>query len=96
LGDGEDWMKVNAHSQLSIQGVSCGSAVVNVGLWNGDIISGDVGWLPGYNITIGVFVIPAQAGAQTPTYTIGQMRSLKADAFNAVHQGEKIIADVGY
>jgi hypothetical protein len=91
LGDGEDYVKINDHSQLSLQGVSCGSAVINVGVWNGDIITDNVGWLPGYNITIGVFVIPAQAGAQTPVYTSLQQSVINGKAFAAAHQGEQII-----
>jgi hypothetical protein len=91
LGDGSDWVKVNTYSQLALEGVSCGSAVINVGVWNGDIISGNIGWLPGYNITIGVFVIPAQAGAQAPTYTSLDIMAENGKAFAAAHQGEKII-----
>jgi hypothetical protein len=96
IGDGKDWINVNDNTQLSLQGVSCGSAVINVGLWNGDIFAENIGYVPGYNITIGVFVIPAQAGAQTPTYTSVQQSVINGKAFAAAHQGEKIVAADGY
>jgi hypothetical protein len=88
IGDGKDWMSVNENTQLSLQGMSCGSTVINVGLWNGDILSSNIGYLPEYNITIGVFVIPAQAGTQNPTYTLRQQSSIRDDEWNKLHQGE--------
>jgi hypothetical protein len=77
-------------TELSISAVSVGSAVVNVGLWDGweDDWDNYIGWTPGYNITIGVFVIPAQAGAQTPVYTDSEIARMQAISHQNDHIGE--------
>lgn len=83
----------DATTELTISAVSVGSAVVNVGLWDGwtDDWDNYIGWTPGYNITIGVFVIPAQAGAQDPVYSYDELSMMKAEAFSKAHQGEVIV-----
>lgn len=77
IRDVVDQQSVNTSTQIMLEGISQGAAVVNIGIWNGDILTGDR-WEPNQNITIGVFVIPAQPGAQAPTYSHAQASDLSA------------------
>lgn len=84
ITDVEDDNSINHKSQIVLYGISQGSAVVNLGIWDGDVFRGD-GFVKGQNITIGVFVIPAQPGAQAPTYSHRQAKNIETSA----HDREK-------
>lgn len=85
--DVEDSKAINDQHQLLLQGVSQGAAVINVGIWNGDIMTGG-NYEKGQNITIGVFVIPAQPGAQAPTYSHQQATDIACSKNNEKFSGQ--------
>lgn len=74
-----DEQTINYNTQVMFHAESQGAAVVNLGVYNGDIFSKNgCQFEKGQNITIGVFVIPAQPGAQAPTYSHRQASDLSA------------------